>query len=390
MLDINKIFQDIDNLGKEQAMLCKGLKDELTVANQVISVIRDDLDTARSQIENAKTSWLTANFDISPDKTYGQPALPANHAAAASDGSQIMPDKNEAALCYLINAASIILYYGKPERPVASTYPALFYREDDIWENDYGGQRVRMSEKLIGVKRTIAEMNALESAVILMAKSGLPSVAFWDGSLIFWTIQDEPEPYRSKVLGEYIRAFDTARELKIPIVGYISDPGSRDFVNSMKIMLCDQLPVNCDKCCHKTDGSPAPCDSISALKDNIIFKNRLRESERSVIMTSKSKVLKSYGDHDIRMFYLNVGSETARVEIPAWAAEDDSMLNLIHAVCYDQAVKGRGYPVVLSEAHEHAVIRSQERTVFYELLERSLIKHGAQITRSAKRLSKNY
>lgn len=390
MLDIIKILPDIDNLGREQAETYKGFANELSVADSVINSINDDVDYARSRIESAKTSWLTANFDLAPDTVFPLAPLPPAHAVTASDGSQIMPDKNEAALCFLLNTSSIILYYNANIRPAAKTYPVLYYRENELWENDYDGMKVRMTDKLISVKRTLSEMNTIKTAIQEAAKSEIPAVALVDGSLILWTLQDEPDSYRKRALTEYLQTFEFARELGIPIAGYISDPGSKDFVNSMRIMLCDQSPVNCDKCIHKQDSTDPPCEQIASLKDSAIFRNRLAAGERSVLFTSRSKILREYGDNNIRVFYLNTGSETARIEIPLWAAENESMLNLVHAVCYDQSVKGRGYPVALAEAHEHAVIRSQDRSAFYELLERSLVKHGARITRSAKRLSKNY
>lgn len=390
MLELEKILRDIDNLGKEQASTYKGIQDELDTAFETIHKIDGDLNAAKARIETAKTSWLTANFNSSPGTVVHLPAKPSSYAALASDGSQIMPDRNEAVLCYLINTASIAIYYGCGISPVANTTPTLYYRDEDLWENDYGGQKVRMNEKLISIKRMVSEMNVLEVAIQKAAELRVPTVALWDGSLIFWTIQDEPEGYRARVLSELMRAFDLAEDLGVPIVGYISNPGSKDFVNSLRIMLCDQTPVDCDKCIHKADSTDLPCEKMAVLKDSVVFKHQLHDGDRSVTMTSDSKILRLYGNHDIRVFYLHVGAEIARIEVPAWVANDEALLNLVHAVCYDQSQKGRGYPVALAEAHEHAVVHSHERATFYELVELSLIKHGAQITRSAKRLAKNY
>jgi hypothetical protein len=372
MLEIEKIIKDIDNLGREQAEFRNGLQDELSTADQVMRVISDDLDTARARIEGARTSWLTAGFDVSPETVYPLPDLPAAHAVVASDGSQIMPDKNEAALCFLLNTSAITIYYGIPERPIAETYPHLYYREDEIWESDYGGQKIRLTEKMISARRSVSEMNALERGIETAS------------------IQSEPDAYRDRILGEYFRAFDLARSLGIPIAGYISDPGGKDFVNSMRIMLCDQASVDCDKCLHKKDDSEFPCEQVGKLKDSSVFHKRLAEGERSIMMSGTSRILQQYGDHEIRMCYLNTGKEIVRIEVPRWVAEDTQMMNLVHAVCCDQSRKGRGYPITLSEAHEQAVIRSSERAAFYEMVERAFIKYGARISRSEKRIAKNY
>jgi hypothetical protein len=126
------------------------------------------------------------------------------------------------------------------------------------------------------------------------------------------------------------------------------------------------------------------------LKDSSVLKRRLQEGRRSVPFTSCSKILDDYGEHRILAFYMDTGSEIVRIEVPKWVAEDPELLALTHAVCFDQAQKGRGYPVALSEAHEQAVVRGPERSAFYQAVERSCVKHGASIQRSRKRISKNY
>ena len=62
----------------------------------------------------------------------------------------------------------------------------------------------------------------------------------------------------------------------------------------------------------------------------------------------------------------------------------------LHAVLWDQCVSGKGYPMVLSEAHEAAVVRGADRSMFYALIERVLSDRGVvdPIT-SAKALSKS-
>jgi len=164
---------------------------------------------------------------------------------------------------------------------------------------------------------------------------------------------------------------------------------SRDFTNSMRVMLCDMPDVNCDRCPHP-DIADRPCERLGRLTDRAVYGRRLKQGERSVVFTSQSRILESYGEHKIGAFYLSVGMEIARIEIPTWVAESPRLLNGIHSVCSDQAGKGQGYPVALSEAHDKAVVRGPERRAFYEILERSMIKHGAPVTRSLKRISKGY
>jgi hypothetical protein len=387
MLELAKILRDIDNLGRERAELFTGLASELETADKVTAQINADLDAANNKIEAAKTSWLTTIFQEPPDTGHGLPKLPPKHAVVAVDGSQIMPDKHEVTLCYLLNAAYIILYYGTSERPISRTVPKLCYRDEDLMVKPYGNRQVRVNDKILSMRRTLAECAALKTAIEAAKASGIPVVALWDGSLIQWTFESEPPDYREKILGEYLQTLDVAKELGIPVAGYISDPGSRDYVNSMRIMLCDQEIVDCDMCPHPES---KPCDAVAHLKDSIVCKTKLNDGMRSALFTSKSSILERYREHKINAFYMNAGKEIVRIEVPEWVASDHEMLNLTHAACYDQAQKGRGYPIALSEAHEHAVIHGPDRKTFFEMVERSFAKHGAKINLSLKRQSKGW
>jgi hypothetical protein len=90
--------------------------------------------------------------------------------------------------------------------------------------------------------------------------------------------------------------------------------------------------------------------------------------------------------HTIRFFYLKVGREVARVEFPAWVA--DEALILLHAVVYDQCVRGMGYPVAVQRAHEQAVIHEGDRRQLESLIERLFTRAGIPAVRSAKSVSK--
>ena len=388
MLELNKILRDIDNFGRECAESYSGLLEQFREADAVVREMARDLAKASARIKEARTSWLTSNFDECPDLTFKCPTLPMPHGVVAVDGSQIAPDKHEASSCFLINTSSITLFYGAPVRPTFRCNPKLCYKEEDTFE-EYGGRKVPVAEKLLGIRRTSAEGLEMLRAIRDAADAGVPVVALWDGSLIRWSLENEPPDFKERILEEYLATFEVAKSLVIPIAGYISDPGSKDFANSMRVMLCDMPRVDCDACPHENIAD-RPCERVGKLTDRMVFGKRLEDAERTVVFTSESRILQAYGEHKVRAFYLSVGKEIVRIEIPAWVAEDRMLLDLVHAVCVDQAAKGRGYPVALSEAHEKAVVHGPDRRAFFEMLERSMIKHGAPVMRSLKRISKGY
>jgi hypothetical protein len=97
----------------------------------------------------------------------------------------------------------------------------------------------------------------------------------------------------------------------------------------------------------------------------------------------------SDGAGGVGFFYLQAGTEVARVELPEWVWTDPEQMRLLHSTVWDQCVAGRGYPMVLSEAHEAAVVRGPERNAFYLLIERLLSTYDLpEATLSAKATSK--
>jgi hypothetical protein len=106
------------------------------------------------------------------------------------------------------------------------------------------------------------------------------------------------------------------------------------------------------------------------------------------VFESTSRVLADYGPHQIFFFYVHAGDEVGRVEVPRYVAEDDELLDLVHATIVDQAAKGGGYPVSLSEAHERAVVRGSEREGFYRHLEEVFVRNDIGVVASRKSLRK--
>ena len=81
-------------------------------------------------------------------------------------------------------------------------------------------------------------------------------------------------------------------------------------------------------------------------------------------------------------------SEIARVEMPSWVAQDEMMLEFVHAGVLDQCERGPGYPVSLMEAHEQAVITSVDREYFVDLIGNALDKERLPNYLSEKNRSK--
>jgi hypothetical protein len=158
-------------------------------------------------------------------------------------------------------------------------------------------------------------------------------------------------------------------------------------INALRVGLCPEKISLCNQCPY-TDLPGLPCSPIEGLTDRFLFSTVLKPGESSPVFKSSSKICEMYGDHHIHFFYINIGEEIARIEIPEWVALDSELLACVHTLIFDQAKKGKGYPVSIAEAHEQAVVKGKDRDFFFDLVREALVKSDVKVSVSRKGLSK--
>lgn len=386
MLNLAEVSQQISRMAAEQQLVADDLQKRLEKALGQLALESGRLPGFMRKLQASKTSWLVAGVHESLEKTYPLPPRPLAITVVASDGSQIAPSHHEVIPAYLLNISTVVLHYGTGERAELTSTPTLFYRDDDLYM-DYGGQRVPVAGDLLGMRRTLMEFQALLRQATGAQRSGHRTCALADGSLILWQLEGKPQDYRQTCLARFVSYLEQARQQQIPVAGYISRPRSRDVLNTLRVGLCPETAPHCDRCPYR-DLPKLPCAEIEGLNDRRLFESLLQPGERTAVFDSHSRILADYGIHRIVFFYLHVGSEIVRIEVPQWVAASPTLLDLVHAVAYDQAQKGMGYPVALAEAHQHAVVRGAERDLFYEMVTTVLLRRGMRAVISPKNLHK--
>jgi hypothetical protein len=386
MLNFTSLKPQINKMIEEKKKLEEDFLEKINLSHRELKLRSKKWEEISQKVGLSKTSWLLAGILGPLDNTYSLPLRPQTCTVIASDGSQIFPNRHEALPCYLINIGSVVLHYGEEGKAKLNSYPKFFYKDEDrlvIWD----GRRIPADSSVISERRALMEFQEL----LRLADENTNlenTVAICDGTLIFWRLEGTPSDFKNEIIEPFISVMDRLKDLRIPIAGYISFPGSTDVINTLRVGLCPEEVSYCNKCPY-TDLPELPCSPIEGVTDRMLFSRVLsKPGERSSVFQSSSKILDLYGDHKIYFFYLNIGEEIARVEIPKWVLDDKELLDLAHTVIFDQSKKGNGYPVALSEAHEQAVVKSRDRDFFFDLIREGLVRSDFRVTVSRKGLSK--
>ncbi len=383
MLRLTELQRQIEVMVRGERQRQETLALRLSRARKELRGRSSDWKDLRAKTERSRTSWLLAGPAGPLASVFPAPSRQRELTVVATDGSQIFPDRHAVSSCYLINIGRVAIHYGSGERPLMDSVPLLFYRQEDLYES-WGGRSVVVDREAVAARRNLLEIEALRDLALRFGAEGRTVVALVDGSLILWPLEGKPSDFRSFYLRRFLSSMDELHRARLPVASYISSPRSADVINALRVGLCPEESPDCDHCPYRPLPQPLPCSPVEEVTDQMLFSRLLGKGERSQVFLSSSQILGEYGPHRVAFFYLGAGLEVARVEVPLWVAEDRELLDLVHAVVADQVEKGGGYPVTLSEAHEQAVVRGEERELFYRILRDTLVRGGLQVHTSRK------
>lgn len=374
-------------------------EDERKSLEQAIAQVRElHPDILERRRKDGRHTWLAAGLDGRISGSYSFPNLPDEYAVVATDGSHIDIDRNLPASTCLINIGHVLLQYGANSRAKLWSTPTLYAGDESLMlrNPESGFDETRLSGQILGMKRAVMEVQALVGLVESVPES-VPVVALLDGSLVLFALagRNVPSFVKTELLQNGLipvlnQLYEMSKKRTLAVASYISSPGSREIINTLRLNACPYPVVDCDYYCKSVKAGSRPCDSVGIPIDRSLFKSLLRTGNRSDLYRSLSSIVTDhYGEmNQIRFFYLNSDEEIARVEMPTWSSNSDDLLGFCHAVLLSQINKGQGYPVALSEAHEQAVISSQDRFNFETILRESLASSGLDSRTSEKARSK--
>ena len=396
-LDLGEIAlqleQMVQTLGQSRGQREQRLTDLLEAAAQV------DLGTARACTESALgRNYLAA---VAEEGLLGRHAPfppPSDWSVAAVDGSHIDVDRHLPVACFLINMGGCVLTYGAQPGASFFSQPHLATEPQDLHLVNPANpsQEEAVTGALLGLIRTARELDRLCQAAGELPLDR-PALALVDGSLVLWGLSGQG--YRPFVRDAIIHdrllpALERMRELSkqrpLTLAAYVSLPRSTEVVNAIRCCLCPHDLARCRSSCGNRRSACEPCDLANDFLDRELFQRLLPPGWRSPTYRTNSSVPRDYygPDQQVYFYYLHVGEEIARVEVPAWVARDEKLLALGHSLILDQCQRGQGYPVAISEAHEQAVVNTSDRRFFRQLLAEALERQGLPAYTSEKDRSK--
>ena len=385
-LKLGPISRQVDSMARRIVDLLPAHQRFLRQAQALLYSIRpDDL---RQKLEwhrkrRTRIPWLVATPRSSLSDAVPAPLPPSSFCVVGADSSSIPPSRHSSLRYYVVNVGYALLTYGSHPDALLEASSRLYFRDKDLYVFPEK-RHVPIEGVLLSARMEVDALRIVEQAIGALAE---PTLVLCDGPLTLWTLQNESKQVQESILRDFLAAMTLLRKAGRPLGGYISYTNARDVANSLRVWLCHGQP---NECSHCQSSDRDLCLALAKIRDRDLFAF-LHKGERSGPFSSSSQVLERYGEHRMDFFYLNVGGEVVRVEIPRWVSSDADLLGFAHAAICDQCRRSPTfppYPPALQEAHEQAVIGVTERQVVEDMVEEALGQLGQHTTHSAKYDSK--
>ena len=345
---------------------------QLHLARQVWHEMVTDLDLHAQVLHHKFALGLPIwQSGLIVDQVVSFSQLLLDYTVVACDGSQIYPDRHTGTNCYLINIGQSILRYSNQLNQMSScafsTKPYFF--------TDLNGT-TPMAE-LVDCHRHSLEMQVGWQVALAEKTSAKKLISLIDGSLIAWHLDGKNSQLQEQFLLEYIQQLLRFEQACVPYAGYISLPNSRELINLLLAYKANFVANMINK------------SELELLTDADLLWEVLEPGQYVGWFISGVAAAQAYPESVRPYFvYLHTGHEIARLEFPAWVVAQSEIFELSLQMIFDQVFKGVGYPVGLAEAHLQAVVKSDDKLFFYNLLRQVGQQQGHSMVASRKSVQK--
>ncbi len=376
-VNFQQVYEKIREIGQKATArrehLQKAQQRALTLFQRHVErseALRDKIERARKFDPNLRCAIpLDERLDAK------HPASKTTSAAIliAADGSQIAPNRHAPVLYSLLNIGAILLESGSGKTPQVFTESNLLYEEELYREDGF------LSEELLAQERDLAERRKLLELIQSIQRereAERPIVALTDGPIELWGAKASNGREYHRALEDHKDILVQLEKRKAIVAGYVDKPSANLLTRLLEIAALDEESLKEIHGWHPLRG----------VTDRWLVSQFLPAGHRSALFGLQSISRAAYeGALALHFFYLNVGDAKypylARVEIPRWVAEDETQVNLLHAVLLEQCriMGSRPYPYILHRAHEIAVVKTEEQEQIEQMLAVESLRAGGEV-----------
>ena len=379
-LDFQQIRQQIIELGKNAPERQKEISQLRETARKLLtqnSMNQDYLREKLSRVVNLNSGFRCA---IPTEEAFSEvfplPPIPEDIIIVGADGSQINPDSHLELDYCLVNVGAFIMKIEDSKAPQTFVQSELYY--DEKLYTPSGA----LTQGMIALMRDTREREFLAE---IASEIGQRVITIADGPIELWG----REELVSQHFERYLIALSKLNKLGAITAGYVDRPRSDLVVRLLELSALDENKLS----------AAGKERFLLGVRDIDLWGPFLDAGARSAVFGIQSKTANKYEEElALHFFYLNASMGEnkpylVRVEVPAWVARDEQMLNDLHAVLVNQAqiIPGARYPYALHRAHETAVVTYDERNQVTDMIANELIKNGViPGSRSSKQIAKDF
>jgi hypothetical protein len=383
-IDFQELRKQIITMGENARLREIRLQELRETARKLLESNAENIEGLRQKVERVVRSHDPTLRCAKPgnevlNRAFPLPPHPDTATIISADGSQIYPDRHSEVIYSLINVGGVKMLKGSADSPSIRVSCQLLYDEDT------GLDTITFTEATLALMRDLNERTMLGK---LAERAEPPVITFTDGPMELWGARDPQLASQfQKSLGEYLEALNRLCLQGVITAGYVDRPMANLVVRLLEVASLPESELAEIKMRHPLHG----------VTDIFLFRALLGPGERSAVFEFQSQGAPYYQDDlALHFFYLNVGrprrSSLARVEIPAWVADNPEMIDHLHAALVDQCriMGARPYPYLLHRAHEVALVSMLEKEQVTQMITAELLKRGVAVgERSNKQFAKD-
>ena len=221
-LDLVQISTQIGEMTRQLRESRQPRNSQMDRARRWFAQVAPDWERLGDQVRRSSAS---AAVPLEPlDAFHPLPPVPSCYEVMATDGSSIEPDRHGPAMCAVINVGRVRIRYGDTPAASLDCQPVLLCGPDTLYVTQ-GGRKMLLGERLLDVKRSVAEMRALSDLASAEGSGAPPRVALADGLLTVWR-QDWAGADFSDLTAEFASALDRIADYGLPVAAYVRQPHS--------------------------------------------------------------------------------------------------------------------------------------------------------------------